>query len=111
MIRSCGPGASHHPRPPHDATGEVNIPGASETVGEMTSEIRAGLAQAMIEQAADAIIFADVHGVIQVWNRAAVLALHSGMELEATGRRGADYWVSSGYRCPGRILPSERPFR
>jgi len=27
----------------------------------------------MIEQAADAIIFADVHGVIQVWNRAAAL--------------------------------------
>jgi PAS domain S-box-containing protein len=39
----------------------------------------------MIEQAADAIIFADVHGVIQVWNRAAVLTF--GFEAtEALGR-------------------------
>ncbi|MEO7206854.1 MAG: PAS domain S-box protein [Steroidobacteraceae bacterium] len=37
----------------------------------MTSAIELGLAREIIEQAADAIIFADIHGVIQSWNRAA----------------------------------------
>lgn len=37
----------------------------------MTSVIELGLAREIIEQAADAIIFADVNGVIQSWNRAA----------------------------------------
>ena len=51
----------------------------------MTSEIQPELSRAMIEQAADAIIFADVHGVIQVWNRAAILTF--GFEAnEALGR-------------------------
>lgn len=49
------------------------------------TDIPTQLAHAMIEQAADAIIFADVHGVIQVWNRAAVLTF--GFEAtEALGQ-------------------------
>ncbi len=40
-------------------------------VSDVTTAVDLGLARAIIEQAADAIIFADIHGVIQSWNRAA----------------------------------------
>ena len=39
----------------------------------MTSEVQPDLVRAMIDQAADAIIFADIHGVIQIWNQAAAV--------------------------------------
>ena len=51
----------------------------------MISEIQPDLARAMIEQAADAIIFADTHGVIQIWNQAAAVTF--GFEAtEAVGQ-------------------------
>ncbi len=39
---------------------------------EMTREQDQGLAQAILDQAADGIIFADTDGVIRIWNAAAV---------------------------------------
>jgi PAS domain S-box-containing protein len=51
----------------------------------MTSEKQPDLARAMIDQAADAIIFADIHGVIQTWNSAAAATF--GFETtEAVGQ-------------------------
>jgi PAS domain S-box-containing protein len=59
--------------------------GVSREVDHMTVETRPDLARAMIEQAADAIIFADTLGVIQIWNQAAAVTF--GFEsAEAIGQ-------------------------
>jgi PAS domain S-box-containing protein len=51
----------------------------------MTNDIDEGLERSVIEQAADAIIFADIHGVIRIWN-AAALVLFGFSASEAIGQ-------------------------
>ena len=51
----------------------------------MTIENASGLATAIIEQAADAVVFADLQGVIRLWNPAAE-ALYGFLSAEAVGQ-------------------------
>jgi len=68
----------------------------------MIGNTEGGLADSIIEHAADAVIFADVEGVIRVWNRAAEAifgftageAVGQSLDLIVPERLRAAHWVA-----------------
>jgi len=86
-LEECGPMVleSSHSTTCRSSSGRLACPVRQTGRRDMPSEIQPDLAREMIDQAADAIIFADIHGVIQVWNQAAAVTF--GFETtEAIGQ-------------------------
>ena len=82
-----------------------------------------GLADSILEQAADAVIFADVEGIIRIWNKAAEVifgftageAVDQSLDLIVPERLRTAHWTRSTARWrqarPGLAVAQPSPGR